>query len=123
MGTDAGPFRVAQWETEARMANRWKWFDERWRALAGRPATPSPDVELLLHTLELRRLAAEVQKAHATSQPGKFLRVQASTGAYDDVLLELCRAAGVPSPRSRGPLSTDERFAVEMALLAQRVEW
>lgn len=105
------------------MASRWKWLEERWRAFAGRPAPPSGDIELLLHTLELRRLAAEVQKAHATCQPGKFLRVQASTGAYDDVLLELCRAAGVPSPRSRGPLSTDERFAVETALLAQRVEW
>ena len=105
------------------MAGGWKWLDERWRALTGRPEQPSPDVELLLHTLELRRLAAEVQKAHATCQPGKFLRVQASTGAYDDVLLELCRAAGVPQPRSRGPLSTDERFSVETALLAQRVEW
>lgn len=105
------------------MAGTWKWFDERWRALAGRPVPPAEDVELLLHTLELRRLAVEVQKAHATCQPGKYLRVQASTGAYDDVLLECCRAAGVTAPRSRGPLSTDERFAAETALLAQRVEW
>lgn len=105
------------------MSHTWRWFDEHWRALTGRPVRPSENVDLLLRTLELRRLASEVQRAHATCQPGKFQRVQASTGAYDDVLLECCRAAGVPAPRSRGPLSTDERFAVETALLAQRVEW
>ncbi len=105
------------------MSGSWEWLVERWRALTGSPSEPPEDVELLLRTLELRRLALEVQKAHATIQPGKFQRVQASTGAYDDVLLECCRVAGVPLPRSRGPLSSHERFDAEMALLAQQVEW
>ncbi len=105
------------------MTISWKWFEDRWRALTGAPARPPEDVELLLRTLELRRLALEVQKAHATTQPGQYQRVRASTGAYDDVLLECCRAAGVPAPRTRGPLSTDERLVAEMALLAHRIEW
>lgn len=105
------------------MIATWRWLCSLRRALSGRPQPSSSDVDLLLRTLELRRLAAEVQKAHATCQPGKYQRVRASTGAYDDVLLECCRAAGVSAPRSRGPLSTDERFEAEAALLSHRVEW
>lgn len=108
---------------EGAMGARWRWVTKHWHALVGEPAPTPGEVELLLRTLELRRLADEVQRAHATCEPGKFLRVRASTGAYDDVLLECCRAAGVSAPRHRGPLSTDERFEVESALMSRRVEW
>ncbi len=84
---------------------------------------PDPGVDLLLRTLELRRLSAEVQRAYATTEPGKYQRVRASVGAYDDVLLECCRAVGVDPPAARGPLTTIERFDVESCLLAKNVQW
>jgi hypothetical protein len=91
-----------------------------------RPEPPDEGVELLICTLELQRLSRTVQRAHATDQPGKFERVRASEGAYDDVLLRTCRVAGVggtaPVP-DRGPLSTMQRFEVETALMAGGVHW
>ncbi len=88
----------------------------------GRPES-DPAVDLLLRTLELRRLSTEVQRAYATTEPGKYQRVRASVGAYDDVLLECCRAVGVDPPAARGPLTTIERFDVETCLLAKDVQW
>jgi hypothetical protein len=91
-----------------------------------RPEPPDEEVELLICTLELQRLSRTVQRAHATDQPGKFERVRASEGAYDDVLLRTCRLAGVVHPAAeaaRGPLSTDQRFQAETALLAGGVHW
>ncbi len=90
------------------------------------PDAPDEEVELLICTLELQRLSRTVQRAHATDQPGKYERVRASEGAYDDVLLRTCRVAGVggtePVP-DRGPLSTMQRFEVETALMAGGVHW
>lgn len=92
------------------------------------PAPPRDDerVELLICTLELQRLSRTVQRAHACDQPGKYERVRASEGAYDDVLLRTCRVAGVEHPAARtvrGPLSTDQRFQAETALMAGGVQW
>ncbi len=90
------------------------------------PAPDDEEVELLICTLELQRLSRTVQSAHATDQPGKYQRVRASEGAYDDVLLRTCRVAGVthagPVP-ARGPLSTMQRFEAETALMAGGVHW
>lgn len=90
------------------------------------PADADEEVELLICTLELQRLSRTVQRAHACDQPGKFERVRASEGAYDDVLLRTCRVAGVEHAAAevvRGPLSTDQRFQAETALLAGGVQW
>jgi hypothetical protein len=90
------------------------------------PDEPDEEVELLICTLELQRLSRTVQRAHATDQPGKFERVRASEGAYDDVLLRTCRVAGVVEAAAvpdRGPLSTMQRFEVETALMAGGVHW
>ncbi len=88
-----------------------------------RPAPAEEPVELLICTLELQRLSRMVQRAHATDQPGKYERVRASEGAYDDVLLRTCRALGVPPTADRTPLTTMERFDAETALMAGGVQW
>lgn len=90
------------------------------------PSREDEEVELLICTLELQRLSRTVQRAHACDQPGKYERVRASEGAYDDVLLRTCRVAGVEHAAAqvvRGPLSTDQRFQAETALLAGGVQW
>lgn len=98
-------------------------------ALGVRVPAPTRDderVELLICTLELQRLSRTVQHAHACDQPGKYERVRASEGAYDDVLLRTCRVAGVEHAAAqavRGPLSTDQRFEAETALMAGGVQW
>ena len=90
---------------------------------------PDVDVELLLAQLELRRLAAEVQRVHATDQPHRVHRIRATTGAYDDVLLQCCRLAKVEvpprhdHPRRLTTLTTRERFEAETALMARGVDW
>lgn len=91
-----------------------------------RPAPVAPDapVELLICTLELQRLSRLVQRAHACDQPGKYERVRASEGAYDDVLLRTCRVVGVAEPEAeRTPLTTTQRFDAETALMAGGVHW
>ncbi len=87
-----------------------------------RPATDEP-VELLICTLELQRLSRLVQRAHACDEPGKYERVRASEGAYDDVLLRTCRAVGVDPETDRTPLTTIQRFDAETALMAGGVNW
>lgn len=88
-----------------------------------RTAPVEEPVELLICTLELQRLSRMVQRAHACDQPGKYERVRASEGAYDDVLLRTCRALGVPPAAERTPLTTMERFDAETALMAGGVHW
>jgi hypothetical protein len=90
-----------------------------------RPETEAEEpVELLICTLELQRLSRLVQRAHACDEPGKYERVRASEGAYDDVLLRTCRVLGVDhAPAARTPLTTLERFDAETALMAGGVQW
>jgi len=87
------------------------------------PAVPAAPVELLICTLELQRLSRLVQHAHACDQPGKYERVRASEGAYDDVLLRTCRVVGVEPEADRTPLTTVQRFDAETALMAGGVHW
>jgi hypothetical protein len=88
------------------------------------PPEPEVPVELLICTLELQRLSRLVQRAHACDQPGKYERVRASEGAYDDVLLRTCRVLGVDEPEAeRTPLTTMQRFDAETALMAGGVHW
>ena len=89
-----------------------------------RAAAQDAPVELLICTLELQRLSRLVQRAHACDQPGKYERVRASEGAYDDVLLRTCRVVGVAEPEAeRTPLTTTQRFDAETALMAGGVHW
>lgn len=87
------------------------------------PAPPEEPVELLICTLELKRLSRLVQHVHACDQPGKYERVRATEGAYDDVLLRTCRVVGVEPAVERTPLTTTQRFDAETALMAGGVHW
>jgi hypothetical protein len=84
-------------------------------------------VELVIAQLELRRLAEEVRRVHASDQPYRVHRIKAATGAYDDVLLQCCRLAKIDIPGRHDPRSTTltsrERFEVETALMARGVDW
>ena len=94
-------------------------------AVGVRPPPDPPDepFELLICTLELQRLSRMVQRAHACDQPGKYERVRATEGAYDDVLLRTCRVVGVDPSGERTPLTTMQRFEAETALMAGGVQW
>jgi hypothetical protein len=87
------------------------------------PDHETAKVDILNHTLELRRLAAEIEKARASDQPGKMLKITSSVKAYDDVLLSCCRTAGVTYPARRPPLTAAERLDAEAALLTHGIRW
>lgn len=68
---------------------------------------------------DVRRLRAQVDAATAsTAQPAKALRRRALLAAYDDVLVEACRALDVREDlrHTRGDLLFVERCRVELAL-------
>jgi hypothetical protein len=83
----------------------------------------SAKAEILLYTLELGRLAGEIEKARASNQPGKMLKITASVTAYDDVLLRCCRTAGLSVPAQHLPLTATERLDAETTLLSHGIHW
>lgn len=100
-----------------------RWVDdqvERYRQTRRQPGEPMPQV---LHELELTRLATEVQRVRADSQPGQLHRVRASTAAYDSALLETCRNVGLEAPADVPPLSDSQRYDVETRLMSAGVHW
>lgn len=92
-------------------------------------ATPTPtpeqsrEVDVVLYTLELGRLATEIEKVRQSDRPGKMVHIAATVAAYDTVLLSCCRTVGLSVPDRRPPLPADERLEAELALLARGVEW
>lgn len=94
------------------------WWERR---RAGRAVTRPVDAVLL--ELELRRVAERLQQEYASAQPAKAERVRGWFIAYDRVLIELCESSSVPSPRRGLPLSADERFALEHALVGAGRSW
>lgn len=95
-----------------------KWLAARYR----RPA-PSPPTPLVLHELELARLAEMVQATHETIQPARAFRVNAASAAYDMELVEACRTLGLDSPSSHPPFTAQDRFDTEMKLLGAGLSW
>lgn len=89
---------------------------EHWKT----PAEPVPSVLL---ELELQRLAAYVRAVEGGDELSKAARLAAIRLAYDKVLLDLCVAADVPAPRQSPPLSADERFEAESALVGAGHGW
>jgi len=81
---------------------------------------PLPPVLL---ALELRRLTVEIRKVEEGNQPAKAARLAASTSAYDYVLLEYCRSLDVPVPAERAPLTANQRFTAEEALIGAGHDW
>lgn len=85
-----------------------------------KPTEPVPSVLL---ELELQRLAAHIRAVEDGNEPAKAARLAACRLAYDGVLLDLCAAAAVPVPRPDPPLSADERFEAESALVGAGHGW
>jgi hypothetical protein len=89
---------------------------------ARRRTTPEAMPAALLG-LELRRLGGELQRIDASDLPAKAMRLRACTAAYDYVLLECCRTVDVPVPATVTPLTRDQRFTAETALLQAGFSW
>ncbi len=85
-----------------------------------RAATPVPEVFLVL---ELRRLGAELRRIELGGQPHRAARIAAAQAAYDQVLMELCHRAGVPTPSGLPPLSAHARLELEADLVASGIDW
>ena len=77
----------------------------------------------MLYSLELRRLAEQVQLARISDRPGKMVHITATEAAYDMVLLSCCRSAGLDAPDRRPPLLAEERMEAELALMTHGVSW
>lgn len=100
-----------------------RWIDDqidRRRVARAALREPMPQV---LHELELKRLAQEVQRVRADQQPGQHHRVRATTAAYDGALVQTCRALGIEHSPGALPLSDEQRYEVETALMAAGVQW
>lgn len=96
------------------------------RRLERRRASRRPSPEAMppaLLGLELRRLGGELQRIDASDLPAKAMRLRACTAAYDYVLLECCRSVDVPVPATATPLTRDQRFTAETALLEAGFSW
>jgi len=91
------------------------WRDRR------RPAPEPPATEQL--SKDLRRLADERERVLNSDLPAKGARLIAYTEAYDGVLVQACKAAGLTPPSGRPPLRDAERTQVETALRAAGVGW
>ena len=83
---------------------------------------PEPVPPVLL-VLELRRLAAEVQRIEVSVQPHRAARLAAALAAYDHVLVQLCGHAEVPTPIGLLPLDPRDRLGLETELVASGVDW
>jgi hypothetical protein len=83
----------------------------------------SAEVDILLYSLELRRLAEQVQQARMDNRPGRMVHITATEAAYDTVLLSCCRSAGLDAPDRRPPLLAEERMEAELALMTHGVSW
>lgn len=92
-------------------------------AALGRRRHSRLQTPLVIHELDLTRLADSVTQSSATSQPARAFRIRASTAAYDTVLLDTCRTLGLPAPVGRPPLTEQERFDTEARLLEAGVRW
>ncbi len=90
-----------------------------------RPAPPQPvgpPIQRLaadLHRLS-QRLDALVT---AGPMPGRFLRVQSTTAAYDDTLLLACRALEVEPAGLVSPMSGEQRRRTEASLAGAGLRW
>lgn len=93
---------------------------ERVGLVSRRRSEPVPPVLLVL---ELRRLAAEVQRIEASDHPYPAARLAAALAAYDHVLVQLCSHASLPTPIGLLPLDPRDRLGLETDLVASGVDW
>lgn len=81
--------------------------------------------------LPIQRLAADLHRisAHldglveAGPVPGRFMRVRATTTAYDQTLLLACLALEIEPAGSAAPMSTQQRLQTEAMLAGAGLRW
>ncbi len=94
------------------------------RAVTGRPAVPRPSrppVERI--AADLRRLSGYLDRLDRSREPAKIARMRAASWAYDDVLIEACRALEVPVDVGHAPLRPAERLFAEIELSRAGLVW
>ncbi len=97
--------------------------------LRRRPPPPPDPFEVLRVQMRLATLAAEVRALErSTDVYARAHHVRATEAAYDAMLYEACRLAGVPTQPQPGRLSTiaqdhDERFREEVELASRGWSW
>lgn len=88
-----------------------------------RQPEPLPTTPIVLHELELSRLADMVAATYESAQPARAFRVNAAAGAYDMELIEACRTLGLDGPSGHPPLTPQDRFDTEAKLVAAGLHW
>ncbi len=104
-----------------------RWVFSRLRR---RPQPPPPDpFEVLRVQMRLAALAEEVRALERSSDVyARVHHLRATEAAYDAMLVEACRLAGVPMQGEHGRPSTvpqhrDERFREEVELASRGWSW
>ena len=85
------------------------------------PAPQSPPIECL--AADLRRLGTQLTRVESSNEIAKAFRMQATSRAYDDVLLSACRALEVELAAQAAPLHAVERLEAEAALAMHGLRW
>lgn len=111
-----------------RVHERWSATRERWRERqARRHPPPPPDPFAALHLqLRLAALAAQVRAIETDRRMwARARRLEAVQAAYDALLLDACRLAGLPVPETTGwgRLTEVERLDDELALVQAGWSW
>jgi hypothetical protein len=97
--------------------------------LRRRPPPPPDPFEVLRVQMRLAALADEVRKLERSNDVyARNHHLRATEAAYDAMLFEACRLAGVPTQPQPGRLSTlvqdrDERFREEVELASRGWTW
>jgi hypothetical protein len=111
---------------------RWRLALRGWRMQTARRIRRDPacdPFEVLRLQTRLAAVAREVRMLTADSDAyGRAHRLQAALAAYDDLLAEACRVAGVPEAPAEAPGASEERRArqrlrEEMELSARSWHW
>jgi hypothetical protein len=93
-----------------------------YRTVRRRPPVPEiPPIECL--AADLRRLGTQLTRVESSNEIAKAFRMQATSRAYDDVLLCACRALEVELAVHGAPLHPVERLEAEAALAMHGLRW
>ena len=93
-----------------------------YRAVRRRPPIPeTPPIECL--AADLTRLGTQLTRVESSNEIAKAFRMQATSRAYDDVLLSACRALEVELAVQAAPLHPVERLEAEAALALHGLRW
>lgn len=87
-----------------------------------RPRPQGPPIERL--AADLHRISDNLDALVAAGPiPGRILRVQSTTAAYDETLLMACRALEVEPAGGSIPMSSEQRLRTEATLANAGLRW